>query len=356
MKKLGLLLVLAVLFFTGAQAQKKIIYINHEMGNCTGIVPGKCLQYRYKTSQPWALLHGGIQGFTYEPGNMYKLQIREIKMKNPPADGSSIKRKLIKILSKEPMMSIALPHQSISGKWVISGIYVNGKKEDISTKNFLIDFNEETKRVLGKVCNGFSGSLTTQKGNRITIGQLMSTKMLCPDIDFENQIMSALQTANNYGFVGDTLTLTQDGKNLLSLTLQKQAQDVQTDTAKQPAPELKAGINGVTWYFTSYNSENNSVDISKLGSFILFNGAEQKLTGHAPCNNFFGSAIVQPINDKNGKLKLDKIGATMMACENLSAEQIMMKLLAMVDGYEISGHTLALKMAGKTLFQLSDKQ
>lgn len=356
MKKIGLLLVLAIMVYAGTSAQKKTIYINHEMGNCTGVAPGKCLEYRYKTSGPWLLLHGGIKGFTYQPGNMYKLLIRETKVKNPPADGISIKRTLIKILSKEAMMSIALPHESISGKWVISGIYTEDKKEDVTTKNFLIDFNEEAKKITGKVCNGFSGSLSTQKGNKLTIGQLMSTKMFCPEMEFENRIMTALQKANSYGFDNDTLVLTIDGQKLLALILQKQTPGVQTDTTKKPATELKDGINSVPWYFTSYSFENNTVDISKLGSFILFNGNEQKVTGHAPCNNFFGTAIVEVVNDKNGKLKLNKIGATMMACENLSTEQIIMKLLAMVDSYEISGHSLALKVVGKTVLQLTDQK
>jgi heat shock protein HslJ len=356
MKKLGFLLVTVILVFTGVQAQNKIIYINHEMANCIGVVPGKCLQYRYKTSQPWLLLHGQIQGFNYEAGNMYKLKIRETKVKNPPADGSSIKRTLVKVLSKEPMMSIALPHESISEKWVIGSIFKSGQKQDVSTKNFLLHFNEETQSVSGKVCNSFRGSLSTQKGNRITIGQLMSTKMLCSDIDFENSIMASLQSANSYGFNGDTLLLSQDGNVLLALTLQQQADAAQTDSPKKSDPQEKIDISNKTWYFTSYNFEDNLVDISPLGSFILFNKQEQKVTGHAPCNNFFGTAIFESISNTNGKLKLDKIGSTMMACENLSAEQIVMKLLAMVDEYEISETSLVLKMADKPLFHLTTQK
>jgi len=54
-------------------------------------------------------LYSGIEGFTYEEGNEYVLEIKEEKIDNPPADGSSVKCILVKEISKIKKISENLP-------------------------------------------------------------------------------------------------------------------------------------------------------------------------------------------------------------------------------------------------------
>ncbi|GAB4489127.1 MAG: hypothetical protein OHK0019_06360 [Saprospiraceae bacterium] len=61
----------------------------------------KCLQYRETPDGAWKNWYSGIEGFTYEEGNFYTLEIKEEKVANPPADGSSIKWVLVKEVKKE---------------------------------------------------------------------------------------------------------------------------------------------------------------------------------------------------------------------------------------------------------------
>lgn len=71
-------------------AQTKFIYVAPETKDCTGVAPMKCLQVRENKSMPWRLHYSGIVGFQHEPGIEYRLRIKEDKVENPPADGSSV--------------------------------------------------------------------------------------------------------------------------------------------------------------------------------------------------------------------------------------------------------------------------
>lgn len=65
----------------------------------------KCLQIQEsETLDPegWQLFYDRIEGFDYQPGYIYKLFIKKEKL-NPatvPADGSSIKYTLVKMVEK----------------------------------------------------------------------------------------------------------------------------------------------------------------------------------------------------------------------------------------------------------------
>ncbi|MDY7394838.1 DUF4377 domain-containing protein [Aureibaculum sp. 2210JD6-5] len=48
----------------------------------------------------WNLFYGEIEGFNYELGYLYSLKIKKETLENPPADGSSIRYKLIEEVSK----------------------------------------------------------------------------------------------------------------------------------------------------------------------------------------------------------------------------------------------------------------
>ena len=69
---------------------------------CVGVGPGTCFRVRESTDAPWALMHSAIVGFDYQPGYLYTIRVREDAVANPPADGSSIRRTLVAVLSRTP--------------------------------------------------------------------------------------------------------------------------------------------------------------------------------------------------------------------------------------------------------------
>ena len=58
-----------------------------------------------RSDQPWRLFHGAIEGFDFAPGYRYRLQVEEIAVADPPADGSSLRtvlREMVRRVAVEP--------------------------------------------------------------------------------------------------------------------------------------------------------------------------------------------------------------------------------------------------------------
>ncbi|SEW09523.1 protein of unknown function [Chryseobacterium wanjuense] len=99
--------VLAVFALTQCKApanasngNEKTLIVGPQTADCTGVAPMKCLQVKEKPTENWTNFYSNIEGFTYEPGYEYVLQVKTEKIENPPADGSSIKYTLVKQVSK----------------------------------------------------------------------------------------------------------------------------------------------------------------------------------------------------------------------------------------------------------------
>jgi hypothetical protein len=73
----------------------------------------KCYLIKKEGQSNWEFLYTGIEGFNYEPGFEYVLEIKKdtIISSNPVADRSSIKYTLVKEISKTLKDSTGLPTQ-----------------------------------------------------------------------------------------------------------------------------------------------------------------------------------------------------------------------------------------------------
>ncbi|NSL89546.1 DUF4377 domain-containing protein [Chitinophaga sp. Mgbs1] len=96
---------LATAFITPVQKKQppknQTIYVKETKEPCTGVAPMQCLQIKGLKDSAWQNLYTNIEGFNYTPGYRYKLLIRVTPVKNPPADGSSLKYTLRKVLEKK---------------------------------------------------------------------------------------------------------------------------------------------------------------------------------------------------------------------------------------------------------------
>lgn len=84
----------------GADAPRKFIYVSAETRPCTGVAPMTCLQVREREGDAWQLHYGAIAGFEPHPGIEYRLRIIEEKVKNPPADASSVRWTLDQVIEQ----------------------------------------------------------------------------------------------------------------------------------------------------------------------------------------------------------------------------------------------------------------
>ncbi|MBB1140513.1 DUF4377 domain-containing protein [Myroides sp. WP-1] len=76
------------------------MFIGPKKVDCTGVGPMKCLQVKETEDGEWTLFYTSIEGFEYEEGYNYKLEVRREDVPNPPADAPSIRYILVKEISK----------------------------------------------------------------------------------------------------------------------------------------------------------------------------------------------------------------------------------------------------------------
>ncbi|GAA4276044.1 hypothetical protein GCM10022259_07680 [Aquimarina mytili] len=62
--------------------------------------------YKENISNDWLYFYDTIEGFDYEEGHTYELEVMVSQIENPTEDGSSLKYSLIKVISKEKEKSI----------------------------------------------------------------------------------------------------------------------------------------------------------------------------------------------------------------------------------------------------------
>lgn len=77
------------------------LYIQDKLADCVGVAPMKCMQVRSQPGESWSLFYQQIEGFTFEPGYRYQLEVSKERLIDLPADASSVRYRLIKVVSKQ---------------------------------------------------------------------------------------------------------------------------------------------------------------------------------------------------------------------------------------------------------------
>jgi heat shock protein HslJ len=218
MKKMVFALVLLVSTTIGF-GQTKTFYLNSQRQNCTGVGPMQCLQFKEKQNEDWKLLYQPIEGFTFEEGYFYKLKVRQIQVKNPPADGSSLRYVLKKEISKEKdnnmeSQKVIVPH----GKYILTSLLIDGKLTNISAKAYEVEFNKDDNQLNTKICNNINGKYTLD-GHKIAFGPMRSTRMMCPDMSYENALSKAFTEIDNVSYDRAKLYLKKGDQILVTLIM-----------------------------------------------------------------------------------------------------------------------------------------
>lgn len=135
MKKLiGLLFLLPLLFASCASNKETVtMIVASQQGDCVGVAPQKCLLVKKGGDADWTFFYDQIDGFQYEEGYEYVLEVKEEKVENVPADASSLKYVLVKEVSKTPKTSEGLPEsvKTASQKYQWGGRVLKTSEENI---------------------------------------------------------------------------------------------------------------------------------------------------------------------------------------------------------------------------------
>ena len=83
---------------------RQIIVADHKV-DCVGVGPQSCLLTKPAgqtgNQSDWQYRYSGIEGFDYLPNYEYTLLIKNTPVSNPPADASSVRSQLVKIIEKK---------------------------------------------------------------------------------------------------------------------------------------------------------------------------------------------------------------------------------------------------------------
>ena len=217
------------LFATACQTNKntrtsnseKIYWVNSAKTTCISWAGTEypCLSVQIADERKpdgWTGFGATIEGFEYEPGNVYKLMVREEPIPEAEllADGPDTRYILINMLEKTPDPTLRL-HDI----WALQSI--DGTDLDFSklkTRPTLELFPGE-RRVGGTDgCNRIMGSIAELNGNTLKLGPLGGTKMMCPSMDIPQQFNERLARVAQYQLKNLLLVLMDDtGKEILRL-------------------------------------------------------------------------------------------------------------------------------------------
>lgn len=89
-----------------------------QTADCTGVAPQQCLLVKKAGATDWEYFYAPIEGFNYEEGYEYEIEVKEENVENPPADASSIKYTLVNQLSKTAKTSENLPEKKQANKQI----------------------------------------------------------------------------------------------------------------------------------------------------------------------------------------------------------------------------------------------
>lgn len=85
--------------------------IASELGDCIGVAPMKCFFVKKEGKTDWEFMYDSIEGFEYEPGYEYVVEVKKEVIENLPADRSAFKYTLVKIVSRKEKASENLPRR-----------------------------------------------------------------------------------------------------------------------------------------------------------------------------------------------------------------------------------------------------
>lgn len=175
-------------------------------------------------------------------------------------------------------------------------------------------------------CNHFSAPVELE-GSALTLGEMVSTLMLCPDAGPETEYTAALRAVASAAI--------EDGK----LVLSNNAGDV----LLVYTPAVQVPLEGATWNLTGI-LQNGGISSLVLDTEITAEFAADTVSGAAGCNRYTAQLTVE-----GAAVKIGPAGSTKMFCAEpagvMEQEQVYLAALEQAVGIEISRNTLRLTNA-----------
>ncbi|HEV2129849.1 MAG TPA: DUF4377 domain-containing protein [Longimicrobiaceae bacterium] len=82
---------------------QRTLLVQHHAEECIGVWYQLCLLVKAPGESEFLRHYSGIEGFAYEWGYVYEIEVEDHRGANPPQDGSSVRTALRKVVSREPV-------------------------------------------------------------------------------------------------------------------------------------------------------------------------------------------------------------------------------------------------------------
>jgi len=173
----------------------------------------ECFQVKKDSSATtWQDFKGSINGFDYEPGFVYMLEVEKETDESNSVDSLGVKYILKRIVHKT---KVAQVDKELQGLFSINSFM----GDDMFDRTMEINFNAKEGRVNGKgVCNRFMGTFTTSK-EKIKFSQAATTKMMCEEPALERDFFQTLNQVDRFTFKEDQLMLMKGNETVLTASL-----------------------------------------------------------------------------------------------------------------------------------------
>ena len=205
--RIFLFIPLLFLCYSCSKNTKKVLFISNKQVDCIGVAPQKCLDIKEERSTEWTFLYNAIEGFDYEEGFFYKIKVDVSEVDNTAADQSSHKYTLIEILEKSKT-PLTLNNASL--------LVTRINDRDRFGRNPFIKIDLSKNEITGNTsCNRFSGKITLKKNNKVAFSKIVSTEMMCNEIDVETVFLDALKKITSYTLKEEKLELHDRKKKVI---------------------------------------------------------------------------------------------------------------------------------------------
>lgn len=209
MRALSAFMLTALALTAPALAVPRMLEVDSRLVECAGVGQQQCMRVRDVGEEDWRAFHGQIEGFAFEPGYRYRLQVEEFPVENPPTDAGSVRTVLVEMVRK---LAVEPPADPFAGKvWRLYELQPRGDAELLrpsSTITLAIDASVEKASGKGG-CNAWFATAKIH-GLELAFSGMGATMMACPApaMDEEHAFFDAIGRTQGYAVEEDGLTLT----------------------------------------------------------------------------------------------------------------------------------------------------
>lgn len=202
MNKFFTIVLICFTLFLQSCSTTRTFWVNSTKSECSaGAGNTQCILISKDESiknMQWEYFYSNIEGFNFKYGYFQKIKVKvtELNKSEVPADASSLKYSLIKVVEETQDNRIKL-----NDIWVAKVIY--GEKINPNNNLPQLEINVAKMQVIGNDgCNHYSGAINVLTETEISFGNIASTRKMCADMAIPNTYNEALSITSKYSLIG----------------------------------------------------------------------------------------------------------------------------------------------------------